>query len=416
MNVLYIYLNALLYVITMIHIVHKNRDNYVNIYLFSIWFVGALMGIVYVQSSLFYIFTKFHILTIFPFLYLFILVMIFYKGITVDKISKLETCKSSIVYPLIVLISYSSYLPLFENIRQLILGNIDFTNINEMKESFISGDLESRYYMSWLGARLQSFSSYCYFISPILFFYYIIKYKKKRIIILLGLIASILNPILNSMVIGGRGVLIFTMLYFIANYLYFKELLPKAYNNFIKKTLYILCTICIVFFIITTVYRFTADRYSDFMLSEWIIRYIGESMPNFNAEGWYFKDTTNGKSSFSYFTSIVGGDGSRNLEQLSKISGIRMNVYYTLFGDLMIDFGRISVFFIILLFYLISKKVKPSNGVIKLDKFILFSLLFYTFIAGYFVWPMMNRMNGFWGAIIVYFLIKITSNRCRESK
>ena len=395
----------------MILVIKKNRDRPINIFAFSIWVFGAFMGIVYVQSSLFYVFTKFHTITLFPFLYLFILVLIFYKGIEVSKITKLETCNSPIIYPLVIIIALASYLPFIENVRQLIWGNIDFENISAIKDEFVTGELESRYYMSWLGARLQSLSSYCSFVSPIFLFYYIIKFKKKSKIILIGLVASIINPVLNSMVIGGRGAMIFTMLYFIANYLYFKEILPKRYNRAIKKTIFIFCSVSIAFFIITTIYRFASDKYSDFAISEWLIRYTGESMPNFNAEGWYFKEPTYGKSSFAYFSSFVGGEGVRNLDLLSRITGVRMNVYYTMFGDLMIDFGKVSVLLIVIVFYFISKKVRPNNGIIRLDRFIIFSIFFYSFIAGYFVWPIMNRINGFIGALIVYCLIVITQKR-----
>lgn len=395
----------------MIHICKKNRDRPANVFAFSIWAFGAFMGIIYVQSSLFDVFTKFHTITLFPFLYLFILVLIFYKGIEVNKITKLEICNSPIVYPLIIIIACTSYLPFIENIRQLIWGNVDFENISNIKDEFVTGELESRYYMSWLGARLQSLSSYSSFISPIFLFYYIIIFKKKRNIILIGLLASIINPVLNSMVIGGRGAMIFTMLYFIANYLYFKEILPTRYNRAIRKTILIFCGLSIAFFIITKIYRFASDKYSDFAISEWLVRYAGESMPNFNAEGWYFKEPTYGKSSFAYFSSLVGGEGLRNLDLLSKITGVRMNVYYTMFGDLMIDFGKASVFLIVLVFYFISKKVRPNDGIIKLDRFIIFSIFFYSFIAGYFVWPIMNRINGFIGALIVYCLIVITQKR-----
>ena len=230
MNIFYVYLNFLLYLIVMIYLIKKNRDRIVNIYVFSIWVLGAFMGIIYVQSSLFYIFTTYNTLTLFPFLYLFILVLLFYNGIKIEsKLISLETCSSPIIYPLIVVIACSAYLPYFENVRQLIWGNVDFTNISEIKKEFVTGELESRYYMSWLGARLQGVSSYCSFISPVLFFYYIVKFQKKNIFILLGLIASIINPVLNSMIVGGRGVMIFTMLFFVANYLYFKDVLPVQY-------------------------------------------------------------------------------------------------------------------------------------------------------------------------------------------
>ena len=207
--------------------------------------------------------------------------------------------------------------------------------------------------------------------------------------------------------------MVFTILYFILIYLYFKNLLNKNHQFIIKRIIVFISLICVFLFFVVTIYRFSSDRYSDYNLLEWITRYIGESMPNFNSEGWYFRDTANGRSSFAFFNSIVGGQGVRDLDYLHSITGVRMNVYYTMFGDLMIDFGRFPTFLIVLFIYFLAKSCKPQHGVLKLENLILFSIFSYMFLAGYFVYPLMNRIYSLITSLIVYLLLLMTSKKIK---
>lgn len=400
-----LYINLSLYLILFIYYIRK-KIGIINLFPFSIWTTGAICAIFYSNSHLYYGLKDF---SLFPFLYLFLLFFIFFQGIKVDKIEKVETCKSPFIIPLIVIIAISAYLPFFEMVLNMLNGGVDFANIADVKDAYYAGDIDPRKVFSSIGSKFYSISMYTMFVTPIFFFYYIIKVQRTRKYIILGLILAILNPILFNISIGGRGVLIWVMMYFTLIYFFFMNLIPRTYNRFIKKSLIVVIVIVVAIFILMTILRFSSDKYSDYLISEWLFRYFGESFCNFDIECWNFKGITRGQNCFSFFSSIVGGDGQRNYIKLEQITGTRMNVYNTMFGDLLYDVGYYAVPLVTVGLYYLSIYFKPKDGIIRLYSFLIFSIFSYMFLSGLFIWPLINRPYPFITSVVLALLLYLSS-------
>ena len=85
-----------------------------------------------------------------------------------------------------------------------------------------------------------------------------------------------------------------------------------------------------------------------------------------------------------------------------------MNVYFTMFGDILLDFGYYITPLIFVLLFFLGRMFKPQNGIIDLPSLFIFSLLSFVFIQGLFIWPLINKMNAAVTTIVLYFVVKLT--------
>lgn len=391
---------------------YKRKVGVVNLFPIALWVLGALFSIFYYNSELYYGNKN---LSFFPFVYLFILLLVFYKGVEMKDIKYMQKCDSPLIKPLIITIALSAYLPFVELLANILGGGVDFLNIAEIKDDYYSGEINPREILSSLGSKCYSVSMYSQFIAPVFFFYYIGNAIEKKWWIITGLIFAIVNPVLFNLSVGGRGVLVWTFLFFVLLFLVLRNTLKNKDRILIRNVLYIVLAIVLAAFVVITLFRFTSDKYSGFNVSDWIFRYFGESFCNFNEECWNLKHTTNGRNCFAFFSYIVGGDGQRDYLKLESLTGTRMNVYNTMFGDLLYDFGHYLTPIIVLLIYCLAKCFKP-NMVVLVPSFLIFSILLYMLLASLFIWPLINRPYPFVTTLVVSTLLSITSNIKKTNK
>lgn len=402
-----VYVNFIIFLIFLLYFL-KKREDIINLYPLVLWTIAALAAIFYSQSD---IFRRFHNFTLIPFLYLAILFLLLFLSVKSEPLKTVSKCKSPILLPIIWLIALTSYLPFMELLYHFITSGVDFSNIADVKDEYTSGEYDPRNILTPLSSKLFGFSAYSWFISPILFFYYITVDSTKTIynkIIVCGFIISYLNPLLLGMTVGTRGALLWPLLYFLQIFLFFRNVIPLKAKRIINKSFLCVAVGVMAIFMAITISRFSSDQYSDYALTDWVYRYMGESFCNFNTECWYTRDVTLGKNCFAFFSSIVGGDGQRDYLMLERITGTRMNVYNTLFGDLLYDFGHIPAIIFVLCLCYISSKLRPRNGTFKLPHFLLYSVCFYVLLSGFLIWPLITKAYSFWGTIIVSVLIFIT--------
>lgn len=405
----YLVINFLLYLTFLLYTLRKDKFVASNLYMYIIWLTGAFFSILYYDTPFFKLVGHVADLSLFPFLYLFGLFVCFYESVKLkDNIGKVHYCRSPLIKPLILFLAITAVVPFIENVKEIFMGRFDITEISDIKSEYTEGDLDNRYYMSWLGARIQGVSSRFYFLSPIFLFYYLSISKKINKYICVGLVLSVLNPVLNGIIIGGRGVMASTVLYLVLLFFYFRNTMPLRTKKIIQKVIYGIGIFIGVFFILTTIYRFTSSRYDSFTLTDWIVRYFGESFSNFNTECWHFTDNTWGRNTLA---NIFEKDGLRHWMELEKITHIRMNVYFTMFGDLLLDFGYYLAPVIVLILCLICRSVRPHKGDVSLVSLIMFSLFSYIFIEGLFIWPLINRNTAALTTIVIAALIKFSEKK-----
>ena len=401
-----LYINFCIFLVICIYFIKKKED-VINIYPLVLWAIASLASIFYSQSE---IFRKFHEFTLIPFLYLAILFILLFLSVKGKPLITIEKCESPLLLPIMWIIAFTSYIPFIEILYHFFFNGLDFSNIASVKDEYTSGEYDPREILTPLSSKLFAFSAYSWFISPILFFYYVSITPIKSLynkFLMSGFIVSYLNPMLLGMTVGTRGALLWALLYFIQIFLFFRNVIPLRVMKCIKCVFIFVATGVIAIFIIITISRFSSDQYSDFSLANWMYRYMGESFCNFNTECWYTKGVTSGRNCFAFFSPLVGGDGQRDYLYLQTITGTRMNVYNTLFGDLLYDFGHFFAFVCTLCLCFISVKLRPRNGKLVLPSFFLYSVCFYILVSGFLIWPLITKAYSFWGTILVSIAIYI---------
>lgn len=388
----------------------KRREEIVNLYPLILWTLASLASIFYSQSE---IFRKFHDFTFIPFLYLAILFILLFLSVKGKPIKKIDRCESPLLLPIMWIIAFTSYIPFVEILYHFISSGLELSNIADIKDEYTSGEYDPRDILTPISSKLYAFSAYSWFLSPILFFYYISTSSLKTLYsksLVCGFILSYLNPLLLGMSVGTRGALMWALLYFLQIFLFFRKVIPAKTMIYIRRMFSLAAIGVVAIFVIITINRFSSNRYSDFTLIDWTSRYMGESFCNFNTECWYTRGVTNGKNCFAFFSYIVGGDGQRDYINLETITGTRMNVYNTLFGDLLYDFGHFFAAIFVLCLCFISTKLRPRNDKFVLPTFILYSVCFYILLSGFLIWPLITKAYSFFGAILVSMALLFTKN------
>ena len=136
------------------------------------------------------------------------------------------------------------------------------------------------------------------------------------------------------------------------------------------------------------------------------VRYMGESMYNFNTDCFWVTDYVGGEQSLKGFYSYLGIDNT-SIEDRSSLLGIVSNVFYTYIGAFVMDYGLFFSFILLslvalLVYRIITKLDKEVNiGILIIISLYANMLLFGT---TYFIYE-----NGFihfvWAIILSVFLL-----------
>lgn len=289
-----------------------------------------------------------------------------------------------------VFLGVVAIIPTFEILRLLLN-----TNVSDMADQYELNQTESVNVMTQLSIVARYCNSiltwFAYF-TPVLLFY-VISQKAKKYIILLAFLAFI-EPVLGTLLRGGRGQLYMLIMLLVYNYFLFNNFFSDTVRKSIRKIGIFFSFVSVVLLISMTVARASSD--TDLAMSQ-IYRYLGEGFVNF-AETGYYSDKC------SWGLSIFNGTGytwmkdlgeyfqGRNWQYLTQYMGIRMYVYYTVFGDYFLDFGFIGglVFNSFLAFVIYTLIV---NKKAKLYIFLIVNLYARIGINGIYCYFYMNYME-----------------------
>lgn len=206
---------------------------------------------------------------------------------------------------------------------------------------------------------------------------------------------------------GGRAQLIWWIAMFLILYFLFKSALSHKQNKYILVVFSCFFTIVFTGFIIITLSRFD-DGASNAIDS--LIGYSGQQLNNFCAILPYvdiahlYPDRV-----FPLCQYIINKQPYDMLEYYSflhDVYPIRMNVFFTLFGSLLIDTGILGLLIFLLLYYVLTAKLNSSNDVINSSSLFMWGLLFCIPVRGLFGWPYTNFSNTLyiWFSIALFIL------------
>ena len=354
--------------------------------------ISAFVSIFYYNASN-GVYRDYSKITLFPFLYLFVAVLITLYPIYVynkkSPVIKLPNHIQSKFFMLLSLvIVLCMILPFLESLIKIpqALANDSMSNAYEQRLYNSSSSLE---YLSFMGRKFFLILWRLNNVIPILVFVHMIRSGKKKYII--GLCLAIMTIWIHSMVLGGRSKLVQNGLYVVFCFFVFKDYFTENVRRNIIKYGSLVLSCAVVAVAAVTISRFSSMQNSRMgSIWEWVGLYAGEGILNFNAYNWYVTKTLNGYGTFGLPISLVTGEklDVAFFWNLGKILGIKGNIFYTYVGTFLNDYGKVGalvVLFVLAKLTILAYKGRIGSSITKLaliclwGKILLIGPIFYTY-------------------------------------
>lgn len=325
-------------------------------------------------------------LSLFPFLYLYIMLMITTSPVLLfntDKISSIKLSNQSIVY--IILFSFAffallSFPDTIEHIREGVslimldsMGGADLVaEAREVADSYGHGGL----------THLPSVISNAFVNIGVFLLFYLLTLKNKPKLIISILVVSLLLSILSGIASGMRGRPINLVLTIVGTFFLFSRLYSDSINKWVRRLGIILIIIVAIPIVFITTSRFGEDNSFDSILD-----YAGQENLYFNKYGLDDNGIRYGDRTIPLFKRIIGIEGVPHnyIERRDKYPFLKINdeVFCTFVGDFTIDFGPIlasAIFIIFNLFVVLKTKIK--NGAIQFRHLLLIHFVMCVCVQG----------------------------------
>lgn len=394
----YIIINALLYFSLLFFYLKKVRTFNIGVFVLSLWSLSALASIHYSTTG---IYKWNNSITLFPFIYLFILFWIYIQPMLKFRNEQIKTIWSSdkAVNIMAIVLSIIAIIPFIENLVQAIKvgSGISGSAVVELIESRYGDEsYDQFYYLSAIGRKLNWINNAFVMLSMAFFFYLLTKAKRNKFVII-GLLCSITSSFLQAFSLSARFQLVKNLLIFLFFYLVFNNLLEEKLRKKIKKIIFITVAVIFLGTMIVSVYRYAGmtETRTDISYSmlDWLSLYLSEGFLNFNGDMWHIEDYCYGMNTAymqRYFLGLSDDLFYRDYFKLEEITHIRMNVFYTMIGDLYSDFGPFGTIFVVSITSLIFRSICKVKKHIALSKILILSLVakvsligftYYTFVG-----------------------------------
>lgn len=412
-----IYFNFALYGSLLFVLIRRANKINLSILIVSIWTVSAFFGIFYINSPL-YREGRFPI-TMEPFVYLFICLVIamipFFRQRTgINKIICNNKFLINISYGFAVL----SIMPLIESFflfGKLII-NGQFYMLGANYADVALGNTTSLIKYSWFSERCMIILNYFKLVTPILF-YYFVQNKSRNKTILIGLFAASFVPVFTGLAIGGKTQLTFFCLYFLGLYLFLQSSLSNDSRKFIKRILIILGSIAAVLIIVLSIGRYVigSEGKGSEGPQEHLFQYFSESMLNFNQNAFHETVKLNGMQSAQPLLLALGLT-KVPIEERREFISHRIyspaHIFYSLFGDLYLDYGSSTTLVILIILAIAFCQIK-TEGNIMLYHLVLMGIYIFIMVNSLFYFSFKVSYAPIYGSILFAIFLKFFEKRTR---
>jgi len=350
-------------------------------------------------------------LTVFPFIYLYIiLMMMFYPLLRFSdtKIINHINSKPKVIIVISVLTVILSVLFFIFRINDL---NFDATTLAATYEDFkdVKKDKAMGFGVSnFLGFSFSFFTS----LSWLLLIYNLL-YIKKRFLTY-GLIFSIIVKILYDISTGGRMATFNVLLDIPFVFFVFREHMSKKIKKTLLYTLIGIVGLGVFGFYLITIGRFS--QHANPLVS--VEDYMSQSFINFNTYGLDAGGTREGEQTVTLLKVIIGDDVAKNsYVRRDKYFYLKVNnsIFYTFVGDFTIDFGPRIAFLIFVFAAMIFSKTLSSKRYHFGHILILF-LLYKITVQGFSLYTFPNITGNLYLLfyIVIFFIFNSKKRKLHE--
>ncbi len=309
-----------------------------------------------------------HIRT-FPFIYLYLMLMLAaspilkYNDYKIEEIQKPNTILLNIMCLIFIVASLAHFPDIISNFASSLIKLL----INSSGGQELYDEAMANSYNSGDGSisNLPAIISGAFSRIGILLFFYYLTMRNHNILILIGLFTSCIVSILTYISLGQRGLIIEILFAMIITYFALRKFIPPLINKRIK--------IIGIFLIIATAVPLIAITNSRFGKTvggsqESLYYYVGQENLNFNNYGLDNGGIRYGDRTFPLFKRMLGFENVPHnfWERRQKYPELKINdeVFITFVGDFTLDFGPVVapfIFILFALFFLNNTKVRNSR-------------------------------------------------------
>ena len=283
--------------------------------------------------------------------------------------------------------AFSSIIPFIQLVSKISFGSIGLS-LGKMYETN-----EDTAKLLFSGAGKISFAVIRHFGDVILVLWgYQLTLQKKNYFLLFGLSISLLTFLLFGFLSGSRGGILFNIVGILSVFLILKNMLDKKIIKHITRWGLLSIAGVAFLFILISISRFdyavsqSDDPENSFL--RWISQYVGEGMMRFNHTIWNLNTYMDGAQNFNYFLDLFGFISFSNYDNLINYYGMKLqtpvDVFYTFIGDFVMDFGILgTVFFCLILYWLLKKTMNFRKGGIEIWQLIILVQFCHLFFFGF---------------------------------
>lgn len=326
---------------------------------------------------------RFNDITLFPFVYLFLMLIIALRPIKQYEESKIDECRcvnNGIIYAIFFIFIIASLIVLPRALSNLQEGiTVMFASEDGAaelyKEMHENGEIGANAKGGIVG--LCNIIRYLLFeISVFSFFYYLILPGKKNKFLVSFLLFCFIVDVIISLADGNRTGSTMSMFTVLITTLIFYKFMNNDLRKIVRRIGVIFISIFLFFTLAVTIGRSTMR---DGGAVEGITEYVGQANLYFNEYALKQDGLRYGDRTCNYFKNILGYDNvPKSIMQVrSKYPFLKLNDhnFSTFVGDFVIDFGAVPTAFIFIIFsYIFTRITKPRQRIIRLDQLLLVQL------------------------------------------
>jgi oligosaccharide repeat unit polymerase len=212
---------------------------------------------------------------------------------------------------------------------------------------------------------------------------------------------------------GGRAQILWWAITFLVYYFLFRPQLELRQRRLISCIFGAFGVVGVLGFMAITISRFDSNV-SGYVFDA-LVGYAGQPLNNFCAILPYVDVAHLFTDRLLPLITFLQTHQPYNLHEYYEFLGIyyplQMNVFFTCFGQILIDAGLIGLIFLLLIYIFVAHFLRLSSQKIDFCQLIILVLLFYFPIRGFFGWPFLGQINetlGIFMSIGLYILFKYT--------
>lgn len=387
-NIIILIVNLTLYWVTFLYYQYKKRCFDGGSIILAIYALLSLLAI-----DLFYNpATQYKDLTLFPFIYLYVMLMIMFRPFfrfheyIVERIVEPTKLWMDCFTLFIIFVSVITSVGVIKNIYNISQSLFDVSLIGEAY-------LDSRARIGELGdGNINVFGVFSRMFDGVYLFllFYYLTVRKRNTFMILGLLYAVLITVFSSLSNGSRTTLAMLIIDIPFLYLLFRRRMAPRVKSLCKKIGVVVFAFIFIVFGTISIGKFSSKNNESLELPLFYIEaYAAQSFLNFNNYGLDPGGCRYGDRTVPLIKKIMGLETSRNYEERRmKFRSMNMDdsIFYTYVGDFTLDFGvflPLFIFWVCSAFF--SKNTKITSHC-SLGKVLLFYILYCICAHGFYLY------------------------------